>query len=99
RAPERYYCVWQGMTVSGLGNVGSPHFSWPTWEITCKYPEALLRARTMSGSDRDVETDRAIMQTVVDRIGKYGLPYFPPGSVDIPPNTVCPWVSGRIILD
>ena len=22
-----------------------------------------------------------------------------PGSVDIPPNTVCPWVSGRIILD
>ena len=87
------------MSLAGQGNINPPRFGWANWQIASKYIESQARMRQMCGSEQNLDVDRPMMQTFVNRIGKYGLLYFPPGSPDIPADTVCPWVCARFILD
>jgi hypothetical protein len=87
------------MNLAGQGNINPPHFNWLNWQISSKYIEAQVRMRQMCGSQENLNVDHAMMQTFVNRIGEYGLLYFPPASPDIPQDTVCPWVCSRFILD
>jgi DUF1680 family protein len=91
--PQRAYAVWQGMNI----DANPPHFAWPNW-LTYKWVEALPRMREMCGEDLNLDVELAMMQALVDRIGKQGLLYYPSISPDQPPNTAYPVGCGRMIL-
>ena len=70
-APEHYYCVWQVMSLAGQGNINPPRFGWANWQIASKYIESQARMRQMCGSEQNLDVDRPMMQTFVNRIGQY----------------------------
>ena len=92
--PGPWYGIWQGMNLDS----NPPFFSWPNYECAFIWTEALPRMRLMCGDDLNLDTEQAMMQAFVDRIGAHGLYYYPPISPSQPPDTAYGPGSGRLML-
>ena len=62
--PQRFHAAWHEMNIG----TSPPHFRWANW-LTYKWLEALPRMRSMSGSELNLDVERDMMQSFVDRHG------------------------------